>query len=257
MKENDTAKIEASDDESFKKLKTALELACEEIPPPDRTPQTSAFLSELRRTDGGTKRNYPHGLLIDGRAPAIADYARLVSCIAEHSEFAIGGPICTRDEFERLAELQGEHDRTQEEMADHSPAKAGDKYMGQHQEMREAAHAGTIESVPPVRSRNEINEDFRARRQALDAKLVTLTHRDVVPLASAILDRFDRTLEAFLRNTEEADQAQAEHYGLEFQTSLLWKAAAVVAQRFGRKYRLPIEGAWKTPRAILEDLITL
>jgi hypothetical protein len=222
----------------------------------DQTPQTTAFLTELHRTTGGTKRNWPHGLLLDGRAVKFSDLT--VEQIAATAPVTIGGLLCSPDEITTLREIQSRMDATLEQAKKFSLSGVSDHLHGIRDKM--AADVAAGEPLPAgviMPSRESVQHDFRARQNALIGLLVKITHEEVVPLAKLILQKFSDTVDGFLRDTEEADRATCEAYDLDYEPSLLWKAAASVAMRYTPASRIPIAGAWRTPKQILEGIIEI
>src|SRR6266436_4599781 len=70
-------------------LLTAREKACPPPPPPDRTPQTTEFWRELKRTEGGTKKGFSPFVLIDGRQPEITNLKLALSCVKDYEPLAL------------------------------------------------------------------------------------------------------------------------------------------------------------------------
>src|SRR5664280_808259 len=87
--------------ETGKALLSVLDIALLKTEP-DRTPQTTAFLTELHRTTGGTKKNWPECLLVDGKQPEFTDFEYTVAQIALTAPGTVGGPLCTESELTAL-----------------------------------------------------------------------------------------------------------------------------------------------------------
>jgi hypothetical protein len=223
---------------------------------PDTTPQTTAFFSELRRTDGGTKRNWPEGMLIDGFQPAFT--SRTLAQFAWHSPLIIGEELCAESELVKLRELQTGMEEILERSSKYSLSNVSNHLVGIRDQIEADVKAGKELSDEILMPSHEVvQNDFRAKQAAFNSLLVMVTHEEVVPLAKSILERFERVLEGFLRNTEEGDRAINESFDLEYHPSLLWKAAAGVAQRYTIKARIPNRSAFATPKSILGDIVEI
>ncbi len=232
------------------KIETAIEKALLKTEP-DKTPQSSAFLNELHRTSGGTKKNWLAGLLLDGRAVRFTDDTVRTIALAAYPT------VASPDELAKLQELQKRMEAILTQAAQFSLANV-DKYLfAKRDEMAAAAESGKLPDVVVTPSREAVSRDFIARQRALNGVLVKITHEEVVPLCLPIIQRFNTALETFLRETEESDAAQCEDYGLEYHPSVLWKAGAAIAQKFASGTRMPIASVYRTPTHILEGIVKL
>lgn len=225
---------------------------------PDQTPLTTAFIRELRRIDGGTKRNWPEGILLDSHKPEFTDFDRAVSAIA-HSSFVEGdGPICTEDELAKLKEIQSRMEKTLEAAKKFSLSNVNNHLHGCRDKIEADLAAGKpLPEGIMVPSRDSVSLDFLAKQRALVSLLTRITHQEVVQLAKPILERFDRTVEQLMKDTEVGDRFICDAYGLNFHPSLLWKAASHIAMRYTAKSRQPIASAWVTPKTILEGIVEI
>ena len=243
--------------ETGKALLTVLEKSLQETEP-DQTPQTTAFITELRRTTGGTKRNWPEGLLLDGRQPAFTDFNLAVAQIAAGVPMFVGGPVCGEDELTKLRELQTAMDSIILQAEKYSLSNVSSHIHRIRDQIEADVLAGKdLPEQIVMNSHDSVSRDFRAKQNALIGLLTKTTHDEVVPVAKSVLERFEKVVEDFMRYTEEGDRAICESYGVAYHPSLLWKAAASIAVRFTSTARLPRPSAWATPKSILDGIIAI
>jgi hypothetical protein len=227
---------------------------------PDEAPLTSAFLRELRRTTGGTKKNWPQGLLIDGRQPefTFTDGLFTVYQISLQAQGYIGEPLYSQDELAKLRDIQTRMDAALEQAKKYSLSNAPAHLFKVRDQIEADVKAGKQlpESIT-MPSHDSVQRDFRAKQSAYINLLMKITHEELVPLAQAILQRFDRTVSELLKYMEIGDRAECEGYGVEYHPSVLWKACAAIAQRYAGEGKLPKSWAWATPRTILEGIVEI
>jgi hypothetical protein len=220
----------------------------------DETPQTDSLLKELRRKDGGTKRNWPDNLLVDGHPVKIFD----VDAIVQNIVLSAGRDgVVTKEEISKLRELQGRMDDIIAKAEQCSLSKVSDYLHSCRDKIAENIASGNPlpESITP--SREAVSRDFLSRQSAYNGALLKLTHNELAQLAGPILARFNSALENLLRETECGDLFICESYGLEYHPSLLWKAFALIAQRYSAKTRLPNPASWITPKTLLQGIVQL
>jgi hypothetical protein len=232
---------------------TAIDKALQKTAP-DPTPLTTTFLTELLRTEGGRKKNWPSGILgLDGRAVRFAETT--VHAIALH----VNEPLASPEEIEKLRAVQSRMEETLEQAKKYSLSRVSDHLNGIRDQMAADVSAGKpLPDVIVTPSHESVSRDFRSKQSALTGLLVKITHEEVIPLTREILKRFSLAVDDFLRETEIHDRALCEGFGLDFQPSQLWQAAASVAMRYTMpEIRTPIPGAYSTPKQMLEGVVEI
>jgi hypothetical protein len=245
--------------ETGKLLLNALDKALEETKP-DPAPLTSAFITELRRKHppaaggmgtGWTKRNWPDGLLFEGR---MVEYSQLtIWAIGTDS----GRQVCTSEVLEQLRNLQKRMDDINNEAAKYSLSNIPAYQHQQRDQLEADALAGKMPDGIVLHSRDAISEDFRAKQSALVKMLVKITHEEVVPLVKPILLDFENIVEEFLRSVEERERSVCEGFGIEYKPSVLWQAAVSLAMRLTAESRLPKTFSWAMPKTILDGILEI
>jgi hypothetical protein len=218
----------------------------------DTAPTTTALITEVHRSTGGTRRIWPSATLRDGRAVPATNKG--LALIASCATMLIGKPVVIEAELEMLCAAGREMRKL---------IHAGEKYslgnINKHlQEHRDKLQVAVLEGadMAVIPSRESVALHFRQSQQAIVAKLVKLTHEVVMPTAQEVLARFGETLEKFLRQTEEQDRAACQDFGLEYQPSLPWQSAATALMTLS-KSRVPESFAWSLPSSILAGIVEL
>lgn len=220
---------------------------------PDPTPLTTAFLTELLRTEGGRKRNWPAQVLLNGRT--VSHSAVTINAIA----LTAMEPLVTDEEMAKLHEIQSRMEANIEEAKKYSLGNV-DKYLfSLRDKMAADVDAGKpLPDVVVTPSREAVSRDFIAKQRALSAQLVKWAHEELAPLVRPIIDRFAQTVDTFMRETEIHDRTLCESYGLEFVPSQLWQVAAAISMRYTKpESRMPAFFTYGTPRQILEGIVNL
>jgi len=240
-------------------LKTQVEKVMEETAP-DEAPLTTALFRELRRTTGGTKRNWPEGLLIDGRSPEFTFTGGLFTVyqICLQAQGYIGEPLCSQDELAKLRDIQTRMDVVVEQAKKYSLGNVSAHLFKVRDQIEADIRAGKeLPEGITMSSHESVSRDFRAKQSGYINLLMKITHEELVPLARVVLQRFDLTVSEFLKYMEIGDRFECEAYGVEFHPSVLWKACAAIAQRYAGEGKLPKPWAWATPKTVLEGIVEI
>jgi hypothetical protein len=214
----------------------------------DSTPTTSTFLRRLR---SGERAPYGEPLpqLLDGKQVVVTPQT------VEAIVFNCGDEVCSKEEAERLRDLEAEMLAILKKAEEFGPSKVGDYVNSQRAALHAAMEAGEDVAKLSVDSREHVALDFRAKQSGFINLLNRLTTEEVVPLAKPILQRFAGMVEDFLRSTEEGDRCMCAGFGLEYQPSYLWKAATTVAQQYLPDRRLPSGFTFALPSSVLAGLV--
>lgn len=217
----------------------------------DSTPLTRALITELERTTGGAKRNWPT-LFTDG-GPLPRPTSETVNAIV----FDSGTPLCTPDDLAQLQDLQARFEATFKTAERYALSKTSDYLFAARDEMQARLHAGEDVNDITMPTRETVFHNLLAKGRALNALLLKMTQEETVPLCRPILERFELCLDAWLCAQEENDKALCAGYHLEFKPSYLWRAGAVIALHYTVARKLPLPHVTATPRQVLEGLVNL
>ena len=209
----------------------------------DPAPVTTEVFKALRES-----KPLPRSVLLNGHS--VQTTGQTIDTFA----FLIERDLAEGEAISKLRELQARMVAIHDKVSEFSPGRVNAFLFSK----RDESHAAVATGKEPVDvpSREHVQQNFSIRRTGLLAQLVGITSAEVVPLCRPILESFSAALEESMRDMEIGDQEFCTAYGLPYEPSLAWKAAATVAAKFTSR-RLPGPQAWALPSHVLENLIAL
>lgn len=255
-------------------------------PPPEPTPILSAKEIALKDVNVNTKPD-PHptttkllkqiasdpthvDLDANGVQAAFADYKKYFQTIVNLGCGAEGSSIMEAPLYEehplrpwpdpdakaRLLEIETEIKDGHDYSAEHfSIAAAEKKFLGQGYNYDQAAHTGTLNDAPAMRSRSDIQQECNAKAAAMRKVWEKRTAEETTPICRAA---FKRLCEIILPNAlmylEVIGRDEATAFGLNWTPSMLWRAAAFTLIKFALK-KDPAPGIYVLPSHHLDGLL--
>lgn len=218
----------------------------------DPRPLTTALVTEICRTTGGAKRNWP-ALFTDGSRPLPRVGPETVSAIV----FDSGKDLCSPDELAQLQDLQARFEATVKTAEKFSLTKTSDYLFSARDEMQARLRAGEDVTDITMPTRETVFHNLLARSKALQALLLKMTQEETLPLCRPILHLFEECLDKWLCSQEDSDRLACAAFHLEFKPGYLWRAGAVIAINYDAARKLPLPHVTASPRQVLAGLVDL
>ena len=162
----------------------------------------------------------------------------------------------TSNELQHLKKIQDEFDAVNQIYLENSVSGVAARYYGQNAEIHQKLSTGNAVDREAgnrftVRSRDDLHQDARLKRNACRAQLEVIT-RKALPIFKKIISRLEQAAEKFAVDLETPEKKLAERLGVEWQPSLILATAWQATWRLSKEFET--YSFDMSPRRTLETL---